>query len=908
MARTAQTQHLAPPDRLHGRVLLPLLFAHALAGEALPGDSVPGEALPGDSRPGDALPGDLSPAPAPAALPDDPLALTPPVLLEFVTAPYPAEAEASRIEGTVHLLLAVDVTGAVTRVEVLSPAGHGFDEAAVAAASTFRFTPAQDPSGPVAVELEFAYGFTLSAPVQLGVDPAASDAAAEQAPVTLEGVVKEMATFTPVWDANVRALRDGVVVGEATSDLVGHFEMRGVDPGQVQIVARRPGYQDGDLELEVTPGEVTHAIVWVRNLGYGDGLIATYDRVRDPEVTRRTLSIREVRQVPGTFGDPVRVIQSLPGAARPPFSSGLLVLRGANPEDSNVYVDGVEVPLIYHLGGFRSILNPNFIESVDYLPGTYGTQYGRSTGGVVDVRSQTRYPDRPQTTWRTDFLDSGAYFQGKVGKKIGVAAGVRKSYLDLLLKPLLGDSEVYVAPRWFDYQAKVQLLDAGADEASAFLFGFQDDLIVRLGEGSEDQLGVHYSSHRLVLRYAHPLSEALKVEVRPAFGIDGTRAGFGSLFTFEISRLLVDLRADLAWKASPALGVKLGLDGEAVRQGFSIAVGSVPVEGDDLSETEPFVTEEGSWQFTPDPFVEATLRPFADRDRAVIVVGSRLDLLARTDTKVLAALDPRLAGRFGIVKGGTLKAGTGLYNQPPQGIDLGFGDALGYERAWASEIGWEQKIGPALSADVTGFYRWMDQLSVGSTATDLTSLGDDVPTGVGRAYGLEVMVRYPLTDRLFGWVAYTLSHSERNDAPHDTVEDGAGWYDYEYDQTHILTAVAGYRLPLDFQFSGRFQYVTGNPYTPYDGGLFEMDSGAYYPFPSSDTNSVRTPAYNALDLRIEKLFTFTHWQFSGFADFLNVYNQKNPEFIQYNYDYTEHTYITGLPFIPSLGFEATVNL
>jgi len=62
-----------------------------------------------------------------------------------------------------------------------------------------------------------------------------------------------------------------------------------------------------------------------------------------------TLTMAEVRRVPGTFGDPVRVIQSLPGAARAPFGTGLLVLRGANPEDSNVYVDGVEVPLVYHL-------------------------------------------------------------------------------------------------------------------------------------------------------------------------------------------------------------------------------------------------------------------------------------------------------------------------------------------------------------------------------------------------------------------------------------------------------------------------------------------------------------------------------------------------------------------------------
>ena len=283
---------------------------------------------------------------------------------------------------------------------------------------------------------------------------------------------------------------------------------------------------------------------------------------------------------------------------------------------------------------------------------------------------------------------------------------------------------------------------------------------------------------------------------------------------------------------------------------------------------------------------------------------ARLDLLVRSDVKVAAAADPRFAGRFEVFKGGTLKAGTGLYNEPPQGIDVYFGGDAGFERAWASELGWEQKIGPAISADVTGFYRWMDQLNVSSGFGEAPGSTDGAASGVGRAYGMEVMLRHALVDRFFGWVSYTLSHSERNDTP----DDPAGWYDYEFDQTHILTAVAGYRLPLDFEFSGRFQYVTGNPYTPYDGGLYYMDSGRYYGFPSANTNSARMPAYNALDLRISKLFTFTHWQIECFADVLNAYNRKNPEFIRYNYDYTDHEYITGLPIIPSLGFEARVNL
>ena len=64
------------------------------------------------------------------------------------------------------------------------------------------------------------------------------------------------------------------------------------------------------------------------------------------------------------------------------------------------------------------------------------------------------------------------------------------------------------------------------------------------------------------------------------------------------------------------------------------------------------------------------------------------------------------------------------------------------------------------------------------------------------------------------------------------------------------------------------------------------------------------PAFFAIDLRIDKLFTFKQWQLETYLDMINIIRGANPEFTVYNYDYTEKTYISGLPFIPSIGIEA----
>lgn len=821
------------------------------------------------------------PAATPAAEELPPLTKEP-TLVDFVQAAYPPEAEAAGLEAKVGLLLEIDETGAVANVTVVRPAGHGFDEAAVAAARAFRFTPAEDATGPVPVALEFDYGFELADPPAPPPEP----------PVTVEGQLQEMATAKPIAGAIVQVLVGDAIVASGTTDAEGRFALRGVPPGDHRLVAFGPDHQRDDVAVAVAEGEVTEVSLWLRRLSYrGAGVVGLYEKERPPEVTRRTLSIEEVRRVPGTFGDPVRVIQSLPGAARAPFGTGLLVLRGANPQDSNVYIDGVEVPLVYHLGGFRSVLSPELIEAVDYLPGTYSARYGRSTGGVIDVRTQSEYPEKPHFTWRTDVLDTGVYGESQVGGKVGVAAGVRRSYVDGLLAIVLANQEFYAAPRWFDYQLKVDALTLGEDELSLFVFGFDDQLVVRTDADAEDQLGVSYSTHRIVGRWTHAISDAWKLQVQPSFGVDGTELGFGSEVGLELTTLRGNVRASLAWTPSDALTAQVGLDAEAGRNDVAVYIAGVPVDGDDpLSEEEPVEVAEGFWQFFPDPFVEATLRPLADRERLTLVGGLRLDGVLRTEDAPVFAADPRFAARAEVIDGGTLKAGTGLYHQPPSFANLL--EAPYFERAWGSELGWEQRFGPAIQADLTGFYR------------DMSELGGPDSDRIGRAYGLELMVRHALVNRFFGWVSYTLSRSERNDTP----DDPEAWYPYDFDQTHIFTAVAGYRLPLDLELSGRAQYVTGNPYTPYDGGLYLMDEGDYLGFPSADENSERQAPFYALDVRLSKLFTFRRWQLEVFTDILNLVHGENPEFILYNYDYTESAYINGLPTLPSLGFQVEVNL
>jgi len=102
------------------------------------------------------------------------------------------------------------------------------------------------------------------------------------------------------------------------------------------------------------------------------------------EPTKRVLAAEEISRIPGTNGDALRAIGNMPGVARPPGGDGMLIVRGSSPNDTQVFVDGTNIPMVYHFGGLSSVIPSEMLEKLDFYPGNFGPQYGRAMGGVVD--------------------------------------------------------------------------------------------------------------------------------------------------------------------------------------------------------------------------------------------------------------------------------------------------------------------------------------------------------------------------------------------------------------------------------------------------------------------------------------------------------------------------------------------
>ena len=82
-------------------------------------------------------------------------------LVHSVAAAYPVDARADDVEGDVGIEIVVDREGRVVEARVVRPAGHGFDDAALAAIRRYRFSAAQREGHAVRVRMPWSVQFRL---------------------------------------------------------------------------------------------------------------------------------------------------------------------------------------------------------------------------------------------------------------------------------------------------------------------------------------------------------------------------------------------------------------------------------------------------------------------------------------------------------------------------------------------------------------------------------------------------------------------------------------------------------------------------------------------------------------------------------------------------------------------------
>jgi TonB family protein len=623
------------------------------------------------------------------------------------------------------------------------------------------------------------------------------------------------------------------------------------------------------------------------------------------EATARSMNGTELAKI-GTRGDPIRAVELLPGFARTTFGQTSPIIRGSTGSESQVFLEGVPVPLLYHFGGITSFVPARAIERIDYYPGNFSARYGRVLGGVVDVRLRDPRADGPHGVLDASFLDASIFGEGPVAGRrddgtaqVTSAVGFRRSYVDVYFANIApAGLTVEAAPVYFDYQAIVRA-NLGADRRlRVFVYGSQDRFEVIQSKPDDTDPSVRgrfdlkTAFHHVQASMSSRLSERFTEELSVALGVEQYRQRAGSIVNQDASSLSVRARGEWTYRATDDVRLTFGVDHDSHRWSGTYDGVRPPVEGavalppSLIPRTAALSVEH--WVHAPALYVEA---PLVLGGRVTAIPSVRADYL---DSASALTIDPRLVVRARVAPATVLKAGVGKFTQHPEAWQsfAGIGNPQ-LEPGWALHVstGIEQGLGESAKIGAEVFGKSLQHLPVATQSFEAPYYTND---GRGRVYGLELEARVLPRERVYGLLAYTLSRSER-------ARRDEALRLFDNDQTHVGSAAVVARLGRGWEAGATMRVTSANPKTPALGAVYDARTDTYTPRYGA-LNSARDALYHRLDLHVEKTWSFQSWRLMVYADIQNVYFSKNAETSTYNYDYTRSTPTTSFPpFFPSLG-------
>ena len=650
-------------------------------------------------------------------------------------------------------------------------------------------------------------------------------------------------------------------------------------PEGVELRVSAEGYEPALLV-----SDSTRVVVWLRQGAPPLEVVVEGHRTTSHAV-RHVVDGEMALEAPGNYQDAVRLVQSLPGVAvQREYAPGAgdLVIRGASPQNSKAYLDGIEIPYLYHFNQYASVFPASQLDTLELFPMAFGAAYGDATGAIVEARSRADAPDGIDGQVHTSFVMGGADVRAPVGKDWWFSAGGRRSYLDLA-----GESNTQYPewPRFHDYNVR---LEHGDDErgTGAFVWGAGDGWSRRAGEldaldpvEQQQTALLEFQKGFSVVGGHHRWPHGRTVLAWVQHDRVGQLSGDGQE---SVGLVRGVSRTDAAW-----MGDALGLEAGSlltVERG-TLAVKPHP-EGLRVADELPWL---GRGVAVDDALGRAQLAAYGTGHLQTGSVRWMPGVRLESDTLGPTLLvQPRLASRLQFSDATSVKLGGGRYAQRPS-TELWLGSpGLPTTTAWQVSAGVEHTVASRLELGLEAYRKWSD---------DPWVLPIDAPARAaetGDAYGLEFVSRYRLRERFFVWAWFAVGRST-------LVEDGVR-RPADGDQPVQGGAVASWDVNA-WNFGVRWRYGSGLPWTPLVDSTYDANRDAWIPIAAPD-NSDRYPAYQKLDVRTAWSHQFKGWQLNLSAELWIVPRTSAQLYPVYSYDYREQDWVLGPTVFPLLSGRA----
>ena len=721
---------------------------------------------------------------------------------------------------------------------------------------------------------------------------------------TIHGKVIDQKTRQGIPYANVY-IEGNIQTGTAT-DSIGRFQIDNAKPGIHRLVVSCIGYKDKltseymvsartpfiEVELEEDAqmlGEVTVSPSPLR-------------RTTESPVSLFVIGLQDIEKIPGANRDISRIVRSFPGVSFSPIGyRNDLIVRGGGPSENRYFMDGIEIPNINHFstqgasGGPVGIINSDLVREINFYTGAFPANRSGALSSVLDFSLFNGNPERQDFKATLGASEVSLSGSGHFSEKTTYLFSARQSYLQFMFK-LLG---LPFLPNYIDGQFKIKTRLNDKHELMFLGLGGIDRMKLNTdekNEGNEFLLSylpvVHQDTYTLGASYKH-------------YGGRNTQSLFLS-HSYLNNRMTKYVNNDESSEENLMLRLRSSEQKTSLRFENRSSIGKWTwKQGAEMSYSRytnhtiqrfyanqqaswiDYQTDLGIWSWGG--FVSGDYT--SPNQRLTSSFGIRVDASNLAKMKnPFHQLSPRISANYTFNEHWSVAGNVGLYYELPPYTALGFKDNEGnwvnrelkYQRVASGSMGVNWRPVRQVIVSVEGFYKRysqmplciLDNIPLACKGNDYGIFGNEalVSSAQGRAYGVELLAKWHVPDKINASASLTLYQSEYRNNKNSPYLPSA------WDNRYILNMSCVWDLPRQWSLGAKLSMIGGSPYTPYDiekSALVEAWNAQGRPYYDYGLyNTERLSSFAQLDFRIDKNYYFKQWRLGWYVSIQNVTGSK----------------------------------
>lgn len=643
--------------------------------------------------------------------------------------------------------------------------------------------------------------------------------------------------------------------------------------------------------------------------------------IRRPEMSINRLSAREIKQMPVVLGevDVIKSILQLPGVTNAGEGQSGFNVRGGSADQNLVLLDEATIYNSSHLFGFFSVFNADAINDIKLYKGGIPARFGGRLSSVLDIYQKEGNKNKFGISGGIGLVSSRLMAEGPIndGKGSFLLAG-RGSYAHLFLKLTDIESAAYFYDLNTKFSYKIN------PKNNIYFSGYFGRDFFNLNKDFVNVYGNSVFNARWNKLFNDKLFSNLSVIYSDYYY--GLEIGFAN-FKWSSGIKNLNIKYDFKHYVNNNLKLTYGINA----QQYNFNPGTI----DPIGTNAQIIKEQFERKFALEPAIyldvdqnitkklainyglryssfyrlgQQNLNTYANNEAVkfndelkVYEKATPTGVKSYKKNETIASfnnLEPRIAISYALNDNNSVKASynrmtqylhliTNTQSPTPLDIWAPSDNFLKPQSLDQYAIGFFKNFKQNdYSLEIESFYKKVKNKIDYIDGTDLIAnkaIEQVVLNGIGRSYGLELMLRKNV-GRLSGWIAYTLSRSEQQTPGRTANETGINngeWYKSAADKLHNIAITSTYKWTDRWRLGATFALQSGQPVN-FPKSKYQYQGINIPNFGLRNQNNL--PLYHHLDVSA----TYTPkpnkqkgWQGEWFFSVYNIYNRQNASSIAF---------------------------